>query len=284
MIFKNIRASIEKNKKTGIFSFCEKTVKFLLCGIFFSVFFQAQAQKIPLRDDRDLFFSLERVALKPELVARLSLKDDGRAQKDIAEFAGYYGEGYTQYSLGNFDSSALNFKKARHKWPEYFYADFAIALTYEAKGNYPGAARYYKSYLNKLKDYKRGYYGISAPLIMSFSSGRIEDYDYAYGAVKSRLLARGIDLGRVTPAYSDNALLFGIILFVVFVGALLVLLYVVIPFIKKKIREKNPPEGFWVCPKCGEFTPNLSFDCSSCGNPRPLKSGEKRPGGESHGA
>ena len=279
MIFTRICPDLNTKKKIKLSWFHEKKTAFVFLCVFVSTSTLVSfAQIIPLREDKDLFFSVNRVALKPELVSRLTVRDDGRAQRDIAEFAGYYGEGYKEYSLGNFTRAADNFKKARFKWPEYFYADFAIALDFDADREYGKAARYYKSYLNKLGAYKKGYYGISAPLIVSFASGRIEDYDYAYGVVEKRLSAYGIKLARVRPAYSFDIFPIGVTLFFLFAGFLLVMVHLVIPFIKRKVREKNPPEGYWVCPGCGTFTPDLSLECSICGRSKHRKQQEKDTG------
>jgi tetratricopeptide (TPR) repeat protein len=244
----------------------------IFVGIFISLAVSISFARIgPLSGDNDLFFSIERVEINPALSFRLISRADGRTQKDIAEFAVRYTEGSLEYSRGNFTLAADSFIEARKKWPEYFYADFAAALSYEAAGEYDTAARYYKSYLNKLRAYRKGHYGISAPLILSFSSGRIEDYDYAYGAVKRRLSDYGIRLEMVTPARSSDFFPVAAALFFTSLGLVYLIFKVWIPFAKKKIREKNPPEGFWICPGCGACTPELSFECSSCGKEKPGK-------------
>ncbi|MFA6636753.1 MAG: hypothetical protein WCV56_06600 [Candidatus Omnitrophota bacterium] len=249
---------------------------FIRPAIFIGIFFTLSVS-VPVSfarigtfaEDNALFFSMERVEINPELSFRLASRADGRTQRDIAEFAGYYAEGSLEYSRGNFGLAADSFIEARKKWPEYFYADFAAALSYEAAGKYDTAARYYKSYLNKLRAYGKGHYGISAPLILSFSSGYVENYDYAYGAVKRRLSDYGIRLATVTPAPSSDLFPVAAALFFMSLGLVYLTFRSVIPFIKKKIREKNPPEGFWVCPRCGACTPELSFECSSCGKEKP---------------
>ena len=267
-----------KKEKTRFAKILKNSVLAVICAFLTIFSLTSIAQMTSLRQEKDLFFSVDRVALKPELVALLERRDDGRAQKDIAEFAGYYGDGCVEYSRGNFSFAEADFKKARLKWPEYFYADFAIAVTLEAKGEYGKAARYYKSYLNKLREYKKGHYGISAPLIGSFASGRVEDHDFAYGAVKKRLSAYGIDLDKARPAYSFN--IFPVAAFSLFLsaGIFFVVFHGVVPFIKKKLREKNAPEGFWACSKCGTFTPDLSLECSICGTSKPMKFKGKDPG------
>jgi tetratricopeptide (TPR) repeat protein len=250
---------------------------FILCAALVP---SARAQILPLREQADLFFSIERIAIKPEISYRLISRAGSRVQKDIAEFAGHYASGLTEYSRGDFLSAASDFKQARGKWPEYFYADFAVALSYESAGDNEAAARYYKSYLNKLEAYRKGHYGISAPLIMSFSSGPIEDHDYAYSAVKRRLLVYDIDLAQVRPAGTPGGGAAGVIMLFAVIAITGFVIYATIPLVKKRIREKNPPAGFWVCRGCGAYVPDLSFECQECGRTKPAvdrkKAGEKQ--------
>lgn len=269
MLFLCVSPPRVKTKYTDRACSSIKRVACFLSAFIFCLTLIFAAQITFAREESDLFFSIDRIALRPELVMRLTFKADGRAQKDIAEFAVNYANGMSEYSRGNFTLARDSFLKARKTWPEYFYADLAIALSYEAGGEYGEAARYYKSYLNKLKAYDRGHYGISAPLIKSFSRGHIENYDYAYGAVKNRLLQYGIKLGMVKSARSSGFFIQDIALFFAALIFIWIVFYIVIPFVRKKIRESNPPEGFWVCPSCGEYTPELSFECSACGKNRP---------------
>ena len=41
--------------------------------------------------------------------------------------------------------------------------------------------------------------------------------------------------------------------------------YLLIPYLRKIYRIKNPPEGYWVCPKCGTGNTELSKVCDKCG-------------------
>ncbi len=234
------------------------------------------------RRDDDLFFSTERVALKPSLATALSERVDGRTQRDLAEFSRHYDRGFLEYSLGNLDSAVQRFSRARRVWPEFFYSDIAIALTYEAKGKYSLAARYYKSYLNKLRSYSQGKYGISAPIISGLSSGPVEDYDYAYSAVRRRLAGYGISIENVRPAYSPNPLLSVILLLVLATASYFGVFRFAVPFLKKKIREKNPPDGFWVCRRCGALNTVLSYVCGSCGE-GDITRKKSEPGTETQG-
>ncbi len=252
------------NKRAAVFLLMAMAVSFMfLWGI-----------EDAAADENDMFFSSGRVSLREELILRLRSGDNGRAQKDIAEFAEYYSSASRDFSRGDFDGALENFLKARAKWPEYFYADLSAALCYEKLGKYNSAARYYKSYLNKLRSYQRGDYGISASLITSFARGPVEDYDYAYGAVKRRLSREGIDIDAVRPVYLMEGMAPAAFFWVVSAVLTLATFFIAVPFLKKKIREKNPPEGFWVCRACGAFSPELSFVCSSCSAPRPSKEGK----------
>jgi tetratricopeptide (TPR) repeat protein len=237
--------------------------------LFLIVFFLVLASVSFSLPDDDHFFSFQRLRLRPALTQEIL--SAGKAQEELARFASYYQKGLVLYSEGKPEKAERSFMSARKAWPEYFYTDFLIALILDDRGDYAKSARFYKSYLNKLNEYHKGNYRISGPLISSFSSGRIESYDIAYTAVDARLAGYGINIRKVRPVHSPPFFLIPIVTVLSFAGFYFMLFYVLAPLIRKKQREKNPPEGFWTCPNCGEYSPELARECVSCGRERKTK-------------
>lgn len=212
------------------------------------------------------FFSYKRFFLNQSLVDRIP--KDGRAQRDINEFASNYTEGIYQLSSGEIDKAEKDLLKAREAWPEYFGTDFLLALVYEEKGDYKTAARYYKSYLNKLKNYHSGNYRISAPLILSITSFEIEPYEPARNMVEKRLELRGVSMKGVYPVFAMPTFIVPIFFFFLMIAAYLVTYYRVWPYLKKEYRRHNPPEGFWICRHCNNANTDLDKECQECRRPR----------------
>lgn len=128
--------------------------------------------------DEDRFFSYKRFFLNPKAIDRIP--DSGRAQEDLSIFVARFTDGLYAISAGNLKKAEKDLLKAREVWPEYFATDFVLALVYEDAGNYKRAARYYKSYLIKLKKLQAGEYPMSEPLIRNFTEYRIEPYELAH--------------------------------------------------------------------------------------------------------
>ncbi|MGB2631267.1 MAG: hypothetical protein WBD24_07280 [Candidatus Omnitrophota bacterium] len=216
--------------------------------------------------DRDRFFSHERFSF--DLKYTEEMPSDGRAQQDISRFTSFFIDGIYEFSSGDFEEAEKDFLKAREIWPEYFAPDFLLALTYENKGNYERAARYYKSYLNKLKKFHKGEYPISESLIRYFSAYNVEEYVPAEELVRERLKGYGIDLDKVFPVITFPVFISPLLLALVLVLLYIVARYRVWPHYKRQKRLKNPPEGFWVCPNCYTDNPVLSKVCQKCRKPR----------------
>lgn len=214
----------------------------------------------------ELFFTPRRLYLRSEVVD--SISRDGRTREELVNFALSYEKGLDSYAGGEFDRATEHFLSARKAWPEYFYNDFLIGLALEQLGEYDRAARFYKSYLNKLSKFHKGEYRISSPIILGISSGRIESYDAAYEEVARRLAGYGIDITRVRPVYTPPFFLIPISILIFLAGLYIALSRVLIPFIKKKDRQMHPPEGFWACRKCGAYNPELVRECGKCGKSR----------------
>ncbi|MFH1877582.1 MAG: hypothetical protein ABH883_02095 [Candidatus Omnitrophota bacterium] len=193
----------------------------------------------------------------------------GVAGSELSLFAVSFSAGLKDLASGARDRALKEFEEARKLWPEFFATDFLIALIYEEKDDYKKAARYYKSYLKKLKNLESGAYRISGPVMFSLLSGGIEEYGEAYARVKRRMQAREIDIDKVSPAggSSGACCMFFLGVFFIF-AAFFTLKYKVVPSLKVLYRVMNPPEGFWACRNCGAYNPNPAKECTECRRPR----------------
>ena len=221
------------------------------------------------------FFSSERFELDPYAVGRLT--GHGRAKKELKDFVAYFTKALADFSAGDMDGARAALLKARGVWPEYFGTDFMLALVYENLGKYGTAARFYKSYLNKLRDYYSGNYPISTALIQTFSSERVESYDEAHWLVKERLARSGIDLNSVRPAMTFPPYLLGFFTAAAALGAYLFFQYIAWPYVKRQRRINNPPEDFWICRHCLTANPDLSKVCQKCRRPKEVQSADHVP-------
>lgn len=212
--------------------------------------------------EEDTFFSFERFFLNEEMPRRA--KGDGRIQNDLKNFYEAFNDGLYAMSAGRFREAEKYFLKARGIWPEYFGTDFLLAMDLEQSGDVDLAARYYKSYLNKLRKLYSGNYRISGPLMRSLTPAGVENYNMAYGLVKERLAYHDIDIDNVRPVITVPGFILplsiGILLMILYLSAK----YKIIPYLKFQYRLNNPPEGFWVCSHCGADNPNPAKECVDC--------------------
>ncbi len=229
---------------------------FLMCG----------AAHIRACADEETFFYCNRFIVNRGVIDNIS--GDGKAQKDLRRFIDSFAEGVNALSDGRVDEARLHLLKAREIWPEFFGTDFLLALVYEDSGDFRTAARYYKSYLNKLKAFHAGYYRISGPLIRSLMSFDIESYDDARQFVKERLRWYDIRLESVLPVITPPPFLFFLIFAAVLVAVYFVVYFWLVPYLKRQHRIKNPPEGFWICPHCGTANSELNKVCQECDRSR----------------
>lgn len=219
----------------------------------------------PILDEEE-FFSHERFSASTFLIAKMSY--DKGTRKDLKAFARSFMDGIVLVEEGELEEARKELLKASELWPEYFGTDFLLALVYEDLGDTATAARFYKTYLNKLRDFQKGHYRISGPLIRLLGAGNIEEYDTARELVEKRLRDYGIRLAQVRPVAQFPALASYIVLVAVFAGLYLAVIYRLVPYLKKRQRVKHPPEGFWVCEYCGAASPTLSKVCNECRRPR----------------
>ena len=213
--------------------------------------------------EENVFFSYKRFYLQMSV-----LKDpprDGIVQTNISDFMQNYSDGIYAISAGELEKAKIKLLKARVAWPEYFGTDFLLARVNEDEGHYGLSARFYKSYLNKLRSFSNGEYRISENFIKTLTPYKIENYNDAYILVEERLRQYGIELARVRPIYTIPSLLKYLIVFFIIGGVYSVVIYKGIPYIKKRRLIKNPPEGFWVCNDCGMTNTLLQKKCEKCG-------------------
>jgi tetratricopeptide (TPR) repeat protein len=216
--------------------------------------------------DEDRFFSYNRFFLNQSVVGGIS--DDGKIQRELNRFIVSFTDGVYAISGGELQKAKKDLLIARNSWPEYFATDFLLALIYEDQGDHGMAARYYKSYLNKLKNLQDGKYRISEALIRSFVPHGIEEYDVAHRLVQRRLDHYGISLNKVRPVFASPVFLLPILLGAGIVAVYILVFYWLRPRLKRRHWIKNPPEGFWVCRNCDTANPELSWECGECGRPR----------------
>ena len=216
--------------------------------------------------DEEAFFSYERFFLNQDIVDNIAA--DGKTRKDLKAFAASFTDGIYAISSGKLTEAKNDLLQARETWPEYFGTDFLLALVYEKGGDHRTAARYYKSYLKKLKAFHAGMYRISGPLIRSLTTAGIERYDPARELIKEHLVRYGIRLARVRPVFTLPRFLVILLLSAAVAGIYITAAYGVLPYLKRQHRLRNPPEGFWVCRYCGAYNSELNRECEECGRPR----------------
>lgn len=239
------------------------------------IFFVLLYSFIPLKlsaqyiDDENVFFSYERFYLKAAILENVA--KDGNVRSDIKAFMRNFSEGIYAISEGDLKKARRKLLRARAIWPEYFGTDFLLARVSEDAGDHGLSAKFYKSYLNKLKALSEGRYRISEPVIKGITPYGIENYDDAYASVKYRLKYYGIDLAAVRPFYTIPGFLRLLIIIAILGLGYAIAIYAVIPYINRRQRISNPPEGFWACKKCGAYNINIRKECEKCGEKMTVK-------------
>ncbi|MBF0494948.1 MAG: hypothetical protein HQL28_07475 [Candidatus Omnitrophica bacterium] len=201
-----------------------------------------------------------------EIVGKLS--GNPRVAGDFRNFLRYFALGVEYYKIKEYGHSTDAFLRSREYWPEFFGVDLAIAMAFDGRGDAANAARFYKSYLLKLKKFREGEYRISAPIISFITEGKAEKYDDAEKEIREHLKAKGIDLDKVRPFSDSWKYVFICILTFAALAVCTALYKTIWPALKRWHRIHNPPEGFWVCRKCGARSPVLSNSCVECMRPR----------------
>ena len=214
----------------------------------------------------DKFFSYKRFFLNQDIAG--TFLDDGKVKKDLNRFALTFMRGLSEGSSERTIEARRSFLKARGIWPEYFNTDFVIALTYEDEGKYKIAARYYKSYLDKLEAFHKGEYRMYGSLIVSFTSGKIDSYESARALIKKHLTEFDIDLKKVNAPFTIPDFLVPVIVVLFLIVIYVINRYWISPSLRNRRLIKNPPEGFWVCPRCMAINPNPALECTECGRKR----------------
>src|SRR3989338_1722481 len=235
-----------------------KTAFFAL--IYFLIPLSLSAQYL---NDEDTFFSYERFYLKAAMLKDVSENRDIR--RDVKAFMQNFSDGIYAISAGDLKKAKIKLLKARTIWPEYFGTDFLLARVNEDMRDHNLSAKFYKSYLNKLKALSEGKYRISEPLIRRITPYGVERSEDAYVLVKYRLKDYyGIDLTAVRPFYTIPGFLKFLIIVVMLGSGYAIVAYGVVPYIKRSRHINNPPEGSWVCKKCGAYNINIRKECEKC--------------------
>jgi len=217
-------------------------------------------------NDEDTFFSYERFYSEAGLLKNAA--KDTSSRQDIRDFMRNFSDGISAISVGNLEKAKTDLLKARAVWPEYFGTDFLLARIHEDMKKYAVAAEFYKSYLDKLAALSEGKYRISEPLMRGISPYGVERYNDAYTMVKNRLRDRGIDLNAVRPFYSVPGFLKFLVLFIMLGAGYIAVARGIIPYIKRRRHISHPPEGIWICKKCGADNVNVRRECEKCGEKR----------------
>lgn len=217
-------------------------------------------------DDEESFFSYER--FYNDAVVMQEPPRDGALQRDFSRFLNEFSKGIYAITGGDLKPAEEHLKIARGIWPEYFGTDFLLARINEDAGNFHLAARYYKSYLNKLRSFWMRENRISEKLIMSLTPHGVENYERARDVVERRLKRYGIEPDRVRPVYTFPPLVKMLGLFFAALVGYVLAVYIVLPYVRKRIRIARAPKGYWVCPKCGAENTVLDKECGTCRIPR----------------
>lgn len=214
-------------------------------------------------DKENSFFSYNRFYLQLDILENASRDKDARG--DVRAFLRNLADGILAISGGDLKKAKTELLIAREIWPEYFGTDFLLARVNEDTGNYQLAAKFYKSYLNNLRTFSEGGYRVSGSLMRGITPYRIENYDDAYASVQHRLKDHGIDLAVVQPFETPPGFLKYLPILIILGLVCAVVIYGVIPYIKRRHHINNPPEGYWVCKKCDAYNLNVRLECEKCG-------------------
>ena len=215
------------------------------------------------------FFSYKRFFISENTVSGGT--SQGLVQRDLEAFIRAFNSGLYYFSEDKYKEAEKSLQKARQLWPEYYATDFVLAGVYEKLGEYSIAARYYKSYLQKLNKLRNGSYRLTGPLMISFNSDGIESYKEAYMHVKNRVTENGINFDKVVPAFEPAGKLLAILIIIITGTVIVFINNKLQPYLRKRKRIINAPEGFWGCHNCGTYNPDLRNECEECGRAKSLK-------------
>ena len=238
----------------------------LLCFILIQPF-ALRAQEY--LDNESNFFSFEKYQYTYLYFYRFkqaSIVDAGLAQRRVHQLAKSFVAGFDSIGEEEIDIAISKFKKASSVLPEYFHSDFLVALSYEKKDDFKTAARFYKSYLKKLKKFHDGLFRLTQPLIESTVDFNIADYEGAYELISQRMTRYGIDIEQVSSR--DFPFLFVFIIISLIVSSILYFVAKLDPVkrIVYKVRAKSiRSKDSWICLNCGQENANINIKCHRCG-------------------
>ncbi|HNX90944.1 MAG TPA: hypothetical protein PKY78_05240 [Candidatus Omnitrophota bacterium] len=248
-------------------SFCGRSGIFLAVFLFYiGTFLFAAVQPAFCSDEEEKIFNYERFVIKKDAIE--SIPENKRAKDEVKRFADLFEKGKNDLLNGDIEGAKTSLLEARKAWPEYFGTDLVIARAFEMSGDNFKAARYCRSYLDKLKYFHTGRYRISGAIIRFISKEKVEGYETSKKIIIEHFQRYGIDINHVRPMTADSGIVVYIVSLTFFFVLYMFLAVKVIPAVRLKLRVRKPPEGFWVCRHCGGMSPELSKVCNECRRPR----------------
>lgn len=197
------------------------------------------------------------------------LRDESSAVRKVQRLGKHLVTGFDLLKKNKPDEALVEFKKSSRLVPEYLHVDFIIALTYDKKGEKHKAAKYYKSYLEKLEKFWDGLYRLTSPIIIKTVKFDITGYKRAKELITQRMAASGIDIDKV---YSGRNPIVYVIVFIVIMFCVTVYLIIESKPIRR-IRYMikaifNSRKDTWVCRNCGTLNVNVNIECRECSETR----------------
>ncbi|MBF0216331.1 MAG: hypothetical protein HQL30_04975 [Candidatus Omnitrophica bacterium] len=238
-----------------------------LCLLSFPAFFAGRLCADAPMEPKE-FFTHDRFVFHREDVVKVPVNRKG--QEDLGVFVDRMNAGLSLFGDGDYAGAIKYFGGASRIWPEYFGCDFLTALAYEKAGDIRLGARFYKSYLIKLENFRNGKYAMSMQMLSVISSERLETYEYAEDNIRKHLFTGygGMDLDKVRPVVRVEEFIIYLLSLAAFIALYYYVFGVLVPHFKRLHRANHPPEGFWVCRKCWAGNPTLSNECLECGRIR----------------
>lgn len=240
----------------------------LLISICLACIHPSKAAALEDTADEQDFFSFKRYRATYSYFSKyqnVDLSDAGAPARAVQRMGTHLVRGFDALNEDKPDAALVEFKIAARAVPEYFHTDFFIALTYDAMGDTQNAARYYKSYLNKLKKYWDGLYRLTSPIIKKTVSFDIPGYKEANELISQRMAASGIDMEKVSSG--KHHLLYLIVFMTAVFGVSAYMLITSGPAKRALYGIKAVFYGEkdrWICRSCGKENSNINVVCWGC--------------------
>ncbi|MFH1868104.1 MAG: hypothetical protein ABH843_03945 [Candidatus Omnitrophota bacterium] len=222
-------------------------------------------------DAADEYFSYEKYSsayMYFSKIERVEYRRDGLGERKIKALADRFVWGFDALSQKKQDEASVQFRKALRILPEYFHLDFILGLLYEEKGDYIKGAKFYASYLEKLKKFHEGMFPIAKPIITDTIDFDIKGYPQAYELIKQRLSLHGIDIDEAMNK-KYPILPVAIIVLALAIAAIFTLTQkepIKRSFYAAKARLYTSKDS-WICTDCGKENSNINSACYNCDKP-----------------